>query len=113
MAKKKAARKSTTRRPAKKKAAPKKAASKQGQLGDWLDKVPKHIQDAADEYDAAHRAKTKAQGKLNTAKEKLIEKMKKYKVPKVRVRNGEKWLRIDATDKVIYEKPQEPPKSEA
>jgi hypothetical protein len=80
-----------------------------GQLGDWGDKVPKGVQDAADAYDKAHTAKTKAQGSLNTAKETLVEKMRAAGVKKVRIRNGEKFLKISSTDKITYEKPQEDP----
>jgi hypothetical protein len=91
----------------------KKKAAPRGQLGDWLDKVPKAVQDAADEYDRSHKAKAKALGKLNTEKDVLIDKMRANKVKKVRVRNGDKLLVIDSTDKITYEKPQEPPKSTA
>jgi hypothetical protein len=85
----------------------KKAAAKKppGQLGDWLDKVPEAVQGAADDYDKAHTAKSKAQGKLNTAKENLIAKMRAHNIPKVRIRNGDKFLVISAMDKITYEKP--------
>lgn len=80
-----------------------------GQLGDWLDEVPEAVQDAADEYDKAHSAKTKAQGKLNTAKDTLIEKMREAGVKKVRIRNGEKILKLSEMDKITYAKPEEAP----
>jgi hypothetical protein len=78
-----------------------------GQLGDWQDDVPEVVQEAADDYDKAHTAKGKAQGKLNTAKDVLIEKMRANNVPKVRIRNGEKSLVVLATDQIKYEKPAE------
>ena len=36
------------------------AAVPKGQLGDWGDKVPQAVQEAADDYDGAHTAKTKS-----------------------------------------------------
>jgi len=75
------------------------------QLGDWLEEVPDAVQDAADAYDKAHTAKSKADGKLNTAKERVIEQMKDHNCPRVRVRNGAKILVLASTDKVKYEKP--------
>lgn len=85
----------------------KKAAAKRLQLGDWLDEVPDAVQDAADDYDKAHTAKNKAQGKLNTAKENLIAKMRANGITKVRIRNGEKFLKISALDKITYQKPED------
>jgi len=90
----------------------KKAAAKKtpkGQLGDWLDKVPEAVQEAADDYDKAHTAKSKAQGKLNTAKENLIAAMRAHGVRKVRIRNGDKFLVVSAVDKLTYEKPEDVP----
>lgn len=78
-----------------------------GQLGDWGDKVPQVVQDAADEYDKAHTVKSKAQAKLNTAKDVLVEKMRANDVRRVRIRNGEKFLVVDSTDRIKYEKPAE------
>jgi len=85
----------------------KKKATPKGQLGDWLEEVPEAVQEAADAYDKAHTAKSKADGKLNTAKERLIDTMKEHGTPRVRVRNGAKTLVLGATDKVTYEKPAE------
>lgn len=87
----------------------KKAAKKAptGQLGDWLDKVPAAVQAAADDYDKAHTTKSKAQGKLNTAKENLIASMRANGVTKVRIRNGDKILVVNAMDKISYAKPDE------
>ena len=62
---------------------------------------------AADAYDKAHTAKTRAQGKLNTAKETLIERTRANGFNKVRIRNGEKFLVVAATEKIRYEKPKE------
>ncbi len=87
---------------AKKKAA---RAVPAGQLGDWQDEIPEEVQSAADAYDAAHTAKSKAAAKLNTAKDSLIESMKANDVRRVRIRNGEKFLELGATDKVSYKKP--------
>jgi len=59
-----------------------------GQLGNWLDEVPKVVQEAADVYDKAHMVKTKAREALNTAKETLIERMRANGINKVRIRNA-------------------------
>ena len=83
------------------------AAAPAGQLGDWLDEIPPEVQKLADAYDAAHTAKSKAQAKLHTAKDSLIESMKENDCRKVRIRNGEKFLELGATDKVSYKKPAE------
>jgi hypothetical protein len=80
-----------------------------GQLGDWQDDVPEVVQEAADDYDKAHSAKTKAQGKLNTAKDTLVSKMRENEVDRVRIRNGEKLLVIGSTDKINYKKPAAKP----
>lgn len=85
----------------------KKKAPPKGQLGDWQDEVPEAVQAAADTYDKAHTAKNNAQGKLNTAKDNLVYSMRENKVEKVRIRNGEKFLKISSTDKISYEKPAE------
>lgn len=87
----------------------KKKAPPKGQLGDWLDKIPAAVQTAADDYDKAHTTKSKAQGKLNTAKENLIAAMRANGVKKVRIRNGDKFLVVSAVDKVNYQKPEEVP----
>jgi hypothetical protein len=79
-----------------------------GQLGDWQDEIPEEVQKCADAYDSAHTAKSKAQAKLNTAKDSLIESMKANNCPRVRIRSGEKFLVLDVKDGVRYEKPKEP-----
>jgi hypothetical protein len=81
------------------------AAAPKGQLGDWLEQIPEEVQKLADAYDAAHTSKSKASAKLNTAKDSLIESMKEHGCSKVRIRNGEKFLELGATDKVCYKKP--------
>lgn len=88
---------------AKKKAIPK------GQLGDWGDEVPEDVQDAADAYDKAHTSKSKATAKLNSARDNLVENMRAGSIRRVRIRNGEKCLVVDSTDRIKYEKPGEVP----
>lgn len=83
-----------------------------GQLGDWQEEIPEEVQRFADAYDAAHTAKSKASAKLNTAKDSLIESMKANGCSRVRIRNGEKFLELGATDKVSYKKPKEKPGEE-
>ncbi len=79
-------------------------APKKGQLGDWLDEVPEEVQAAADAYETAHKAKAKAVGKFNTARDNVIEKMKETGTKRVPIRNGEKFLRLDEQDVVKIEK---------
>lgn len=79
----------------------------QQELADWSDKYPEAVQEAADDYDKAHTAKSKAQAKLNTAKDVLVDKMQEHQIQRVRIRNGEKFLVIDSTDRIKYEKPAE------
>lgn len=85
----------------------KRSINGQKSLGDFADKYPEAVQTAADEYDKSHSAKSKAQGKLNTAKDNLVSAMKEHNCPRVRIRNGEKFLVIDSTDRIKYEKPAE------
>lgn len=79
---------------------------KQGELGDWQPKIPKKVQDAADEYDKAHSAKSKATAALNTAKDNLIVAMRETKTERCPVRNGQKILVHDNLDKIRYEVPK-------
>jgi len=60
----------------------KKKATPKGQLGDWLDAIPEEVQEAADAYDKAHSAKSKAKGKLNTARDVPIEKIRSTRFPR-------------------------------
>ncbi len=63
-----------------------------GQLGDWLEKVPAEVQEAADEYVGFKREKQKAHESMNAARDRCIKKMKEHGVPKVRIDDGEKYL---------------------
>ena len=83
----------------------KKQSSPKGQLGDWLEEVPEDVQDAADSYDKSHSAKSKADGKMNTARDALVDLMNKNKVLKVSIRNGAKKLVLTVNEKISYEKP--------
>lgn len=77
-----------------------------GQLGDWLDKIPEAVKDAAEEYDKLFSQRSKLNGKLNTAKENVIQAMKDEKCDRCPVRNGAKVLVLDETKKVVYETPK-------
>lgn len=74
---------------------------------DWQDQYPEPVMALAEEYDKAHTAHQKTKGKLTTAKENLIEAMKEHDCPKVRIRNGEKFLRLTHTEQVKIEKPKQ------
>jgi hypothetical protein len=100
MAKKAAAKK----RPAKKADA---KGSPPGQLGDWLDEVPDNVQELADKYDAAHRAKAKATSAFNTARDGLIEAMREAGCKRVRVRSGDKLVVLSDEWKVTLEQPKD------
>ncbi len=90
----------------KKKTAKKSEAVPDGQLGDWLDQYPDDVIAAADVYDKMHTAHQKTKGKLTTAKENLIAAMREHGVDKCPIRNGEKLVRLTATDVVKIDKPK-------
>lgn len=77
-----------------------------GQLGDWLENIHKDVQAAADEYDKAHAAKSKALGKLNTKRDNLIEVMKAKKCKRCPIRNGDKYLELESDDKISIKAPK-------
>lgn len=74
----------------------------------WGDKVPQAVQDAADAYEKALKAKNKAAGNFNTAKDNIIAQMKEHGVTKVRVRDGSKYLEMSVDEKVKLHKIKEP-----
>ena len=74
-----------------------------GQLGDWLDEVPENVQAAADEYEKAHREYQNKKAALNTAKENVIALMRESGCKRCSVRNGEKVLVYDTSEKVKLE----------
>lgn len=75
---------------------------------DWADKVPKEVQDAADNYVAALRSKAKAAEKFAGAKTSLIETMKSTKTDKVKVvyKDGEKILELEEIERLHLRKPE-------
>ena len=82
-------------------------ATKQQALDeDWVDKVPKTVQDAADEYVATMGRKANANAKFNGARDTLIAKMREHQIPKVRVtyKDGEKIIELSAIEKVKLRK---------
>lgn len=80
-----------------------------GQLGDWLDDIPESVAEAAEVYDRTHTAAQKAKGKLNAAKENLIAAMVETGCKRCPIRNGEKFLELEETEKVKFAKPRENP----
>jgi len=69
--------------------------------------VPDEVKQAAEEYDAAHKAKAKAAKQFNNAKTKLLEAMEEHCVERVKIPNGEKFLEHEVTDKINYKKPED------
>lgn len=91
--------------------AKKAAVGAQGTLGDWQDRVPKEVQEAADAYAAALIGKGKANGKFNSAKEALIGLMREKKCPKVRIayKDSEKIIELEELQNLKLRKPKEQP----
>lgn len=69
--------------------------------------IPDEVKEAAEEYDSAHKAKGKAAKRFNNAKTKLLEAMEEHGVDRVKIRNGEKYLEHEVTDKINYKKPED------
>lgn len=84
-------------------------ARQNGQLADWGDSIPESVADAAEAYDAAHAAKTKAAGELNTARDNLIAAMVEMGVSRCPIRGGAKYLKLMHKDAVAYDKPRKAP----
>lgn len=90
---------------AKKAAKQKVLADRDGEIGD---QVPEEVQDAVDEYMAALRAKNKAQGKVNGAKEDAVTAMRAHGITRVMIDNGEQWLKLEDDPKLKTEKRKDP-----
>lgn len=81
--------------------------AKQKELGEWTEKPPAAVQEAVDDYVKAMRAKGRALGKLNTAKDVCIEQMLAADVHRVRVEDEDgkpKWLIAEDLTKLKFEK---------
>lgn len=63
-----------------------------GQLGDWKDKIPKQVQEAADEYVKTFREANAAREKKNAAMDRCIAVMREHGVPRIRIDEGGKFL---------------------
>lgn len=83
--------------------------AKQRWIDGMEDEVPQEVQDAADDYDKAHRAHAKTKAKLNTAQEYVLQTMADHKVERVKIRNGDKVLVYSEDAKVKIEKPKSAP----
>lgn len=85
---------------------------RQGLLNEeWVDQLPEAVQDAADKYKKALRAKNKAAGNFNSARDLLIEKALENGITRVKVDDGDgnqKWLRITSEPKIKVEKIDNP-----
>jgi hypothetical protein len=87
--------------------------AKQKTLNDeWTDKIPKKVEEAAEEYDKLHTQAQKLKGKLNTAKQNIIDAMVETGCKRCPVRNGEKFIQFEEKDSVKFEKPKQHPTSE-
>jgi len=58
----------------------------------WVEKVPKSVTDAAEEYMKLLRAKNRANEKMKQAKEKCIEEMTEHEIERVYIDDLAKWL---------------------
>lgn len=74
---------------------------------DWIPKAPKKVQDAADEYESAHKSHQRTKTKLNAATENVVAAMVEAGVKVVAIRNGEKMLKLTDLVKVKIEKPKQ------
>lgn len=83
--------------------------AKQKQLGDWGDKIPEKVSDAAEVYDKAHTKAQKVKGELNKAKDELIDAMRETGCLRCPIRNGEKFLTLQEKDSVRFDKPKQNP----
>lgn len=83
--------------------------AKQKQLGDWGDKIPPKVAEAAEVYDKAHAKAQKVKGEFNKAKDELIEAMRETGCMRCPIRNGEKFLQLQEKDSVRFDKPKQPP----
>jgi hypothetical protein len=79
-----------------------------GQLGDWGDKIPQEVQDAADEYVASLREANKAREQKNAAEDRCIAKMREHGVPRIRIDEGGKFLVCEDVIKLKTQKIKDP-----
>ena len=76
--------------------------------GDVLPAPPKAVRDAADAYASALRRAGNAKGKMNTAKEVLIDAMKKADIKSVDIDEGNKRIALSETDTLKIKKVKSP-----
>ncbi len=79
---------------------------KQIELNDWANDYPAEVIEAADKFDKAHTEHQKTKGKLNTAKQTLIDAMEEHECERVQIRNGEKYLQHEERDVIKFDKPK-------
>ena len=72
--------------------------------GEEWEKVPKAVQDAADEYVSKMQAANRAVERKNIAKENCIAAMREAKVGRIRIMDGAKALVIESTDSLKTQK---------
>jgi hypothetical protein len=78
--------------------------AKQKRIEGTYDEVPRPVQDAADEYVRAKRAKANALAKMNARAEELIDLMKEHDIAEVEIDDHDKRLTLSAADKLKIEK---------
>lgn len=75
-----------------------------GQLGDWLDRIPEEVQDAGEEYAKATETFNRAKTKRDQKKENLVELMLEHDVRRFPYRDGKKVFELDETQTVKIKK---------
>jgi hypothetical protein len=76
--------------------------------GEILKPAPKVVQNAADEYASALRRLGSAKGKMNTAKDVLIDAMKKVDITVVEIDEGNKRIVLSEKDTLKIKKVKTP-----
>ena len=84
-------------------------AARQKTLGDMVPEVPEDVQERADAYASALRKLGGAKGKLNTAKEVLIQAMKDADISEVKIYSGNKRIVLTAKDTLKIKKVKDRP----
>ncbi len=79
-----------------------------GQLGDWGDKIPKDVQDAADEYIQSLREANKARENKNAAEDRCKLAMRANGIERIRIDEGGKFLVVEDVVKLKTQKIKDP-----
>lgn len=84
------------------------AKQKQMEGDGFPEPLPAEVQDAADKYQAASLAASKARGKLNTARDNCIAAMEQHNIPELTFSDGAKDLVLEHPPKLKFRKRKRP-----